>query len=172
MIDWDALARPTLRGLERYDPGKSRDSLRAELGLDALEPLHWNEDRFEPPRHVLDAAAAEVYNAALYPEHLFADFRDGLARWLDLPPACLTPAHGAQALISVIAQVFVGPGTPVVLLPCTAGRATGCFNIETGGVLAILSMPARASSASAELPKPVCRACSGSLAATPRTMLS
>ena len=74
---------------------------RAELGLDALEPLHWNEDRFEPPRHVLEAAAAEVFNAALYPEHLFADFRDGLARWLDMPAACLTPAHGAQALISV-----------------------------------------------------------------------
>jgi histidinol-phosphate aminotransferase len=121
VIDWDALARPTLRGLERYDPGKSRDSLRAELGLAALEPLHWNEDRFEPPRHVLDAAAAEVYNAALYPEHLFADFRDGLARWLDMPPACLTPAHGAQALISVIAQVFVGPGTPVVIPRLTYG---------------------------------------------------
>ena len=85
VIDWDALARPSLRGLVRYDPGQSRDSIRAQLGLDALEPLHWNEDRFEPPRHVLEAAAAEVFNAALYPEHLFADFRDGLARWLDVP---------------------------------------------------------------------------------------
>ena len=28
VIDWDALARPTLRGLVRYDPGQSRDSLR------------------------------------------------------------------------------------------------------------------------------------------------
>ena len=80
-----------------------------------LEPLNWNEDRFEPPREVLEAAAAEVFNAALYPERLFADFRDGLARWLDVPSECVTPAHGAQALIAAIAQVFVGHGTPVVV---------------------------------------------------------
>ena len=60
MIDWDALARPTLRGLVRYDPGPSRDSLKESHDLDELVPLNWNEDRFEPPRAVLEAAAAEV----------------------------------------------------------------------------------------------------------------
>ena len=115
MIDWDALARPSLRGLVRYDPGASRDALKAEHGLSELEPLNWNEDRFEPPQRVLEAAAAEVFNAALYPERLFADFRAGLAGWLGVPPACVTPAHGAQALISSLAQVFIGPGTPVVV---------------------------------------------------------
>jgi histidinol-phosphate aminotransferase len=121
MIDWDALARPTLRGLVRYDPGPSRDALRAEHQLAQLEPLNWNEDRFEPPREVLEAAAAEVFNAALYPERLFADFRDGLAAWLGVPSECVTPAHGAQALISSIAQVFVGEGTPVVAPNLTYG---------------------------------------------------
>ena len=80
MIDWDALARPTLRGLVRYDPGASRDSLRQEHHLAQLEPLNWNEDRFEPPREVLEAAAAEVVEAALDPERVFGDFRDGLAQ--------------------------------------------------------------------------------------------
>lgn len=134
MIDWDGLARPSLKGLVRYDPGKSRDTLKAELGLDALEPLHWNEDRFEPPRRVLDAAAAEVYNAALYPEHLFADFRDGLARWLEVPSACLTPSHGAQALIAGLAQVFVGPGTPVVIPNLTYGLYAAVSS-AAGGVV-------------------------------------
>ena len=134
MIDWDALARPSLQGLTRYDPGKSRDALKAELGVDALEPLHWNEDRFEPPRHVLEAAAAEVFNAALYPEHLFADFRDGLARWLDLPSECLTPAHGAQALIAALAQVFVAPGTPVVIPDLTYGLYAA-VSAAAGGVV-------------------------------------
>ena len=104
----------------------SRDALKAEHGLDELEPLNWNEDRFEPPRRVLEAAAAEVFNAALYPERLFADFRDGLAGWLGVPPECVTPAHGAQALISSIAHVFIGPGTPVVVPNLTYGLyATG-----------------------------------------------
>ena len=121
VIDWDALARPSLRGLVRYDPGPSRDDLKAEHGLAELEPLNWNEDRFEPPRRVLEAAAAEVFNAALYPERLFADFRVGLAGWLGVPAECLTPAHGAQALIASVAQVFIGPGTPVVVPQLTYG---------------------------------------------------
>jgi histidinol-phosphate aminotransferase len=134
VIDWDALARPSLRGLVRYDPGQSRDSIRAQLGLDALEPLHWNEDRFEPPRRVLEAAAAEVFNAALYPEHLFADFRDGLSGWLGVPSECLTPAHGAQALIAALAQVFVGPGTPVVIPNLTYGLYAAVCS-AAGGVV-------------------------------------
>jgi histidinol-phosphate aminotransferase len=121
VIDWDALARPSLRGLVRYDPGASRDALKAEHGLSELEPLNWNEDRFEPPQGVLEAAAAEVFNAALYPERLFADFRAGLAAWLGVPAECVTPAHGAQALISSIAQVFIGPGTHVVVPKLTYG---------------------------------------------------
>jgi histidinol-phosphate aminotransferase len=134
VIDWDALARPSLRGLVRYDPGQSRDAIKSQLGLDALEPLHWNEDRFEPPRRVLEAAAAEVFNAALYPEHLFADFREGLSRWLGVPAECLTPAHGAQALIAALAQVFVGPGTPVVVPNLTYGLYTVVSAAAGGGV--------------------------------------
>jgi histidinol-phosphate aminotransferase len=134
VIDWDALARPSLRDLVRYDPGQSRDSIRRELGLAELEPLHWNEDRFEPPHGVLEAAAAEVRNAALYPEHLFADFREGLAAWLDVPAASLTPAHGAQALIAALPQVFVGPGTPVVVPQLTYGLYTAVCT-AAGGIV-------------------------------------
>ena len=85
-------------------------------------------------RRVLEAAAAEVFNAALYPEHLFADFRDGLARWLDVPSECVTPAHGAQALIASLAQVFVGPGTPVVIPNLTYGLYAAVCS-AAGGVV-------------------------------------
>jgi histidinol-phosphate aminotransferase len=134
VIDWDALARPSLRGLVRYDPGPSRDALKAEHGLAELEPLNWNEDRFEPPQRVLEAAAAEVFNAALYPERLFADFRAGLSKWLGVPPECVTPAHGAQALISSVAQVFIGPGTPVVVPLLTYGLYAS-VSAAAGGIV-------------------------------------
>ncbi len=134
MIDWDALARPSLQGLVRYDPGPSRDALKARHGLGELEPLNWNEDRFEPPQRVLEAAAAEVFNAALYPERLFADFRAGLSRWLGVPAECLTPAHGAQALIASVAQVFIGPGTRVVVPLLTYGLYAA-VSAAAGGVV-------------------------------------
>lgn len=121
MIDWQSRARPTLRGLERYDPGPSRDALRELHGLDAVDPLHWNEDLFGPPAHVLAAATEAVGMASFYPERAFADFREALADWLDVPPDTVVPAHGAQALISSIASVFIGDGAQVVVPKLTYG---------------------------------------------------
>jgi histidinol-phosphate aminotransferase len=121
VIDWEARARPTLRGLERYDPGPSRDSLRQRHGLSELDPLHWNEDLFGPPEHVLAAASEAVAKANFYPERAYADFREALAAWLGVPVDTVIPAHGAQALISSICSVFIGDGTRVVVPRLTYG---------------------------------------------------
>jgi histidinol-phosphate aminotransferase len=121
VIDWELLARPSLRGIERYDPGPSRDALREAHGLATLDPLHWNEDLFGPPGYALEAAVEAVSKAHLYPERAFADFRAALAGSLDVPLECVIPAHGAQALISSIATVFIGDGTPVVVPRLTYG---------------------------------------------------
>ena len=121
MTDWDRLARPSLAGLTRYDPGRSRDEIRAAHGLATLEPLHWNEDRFGPPAEALAAAAAELERAPLYPERAYSDFRDAVAERLGVPPAHVVPAHGAQALIGSIAAAFVERGTPVVVPAPTYG---------------------------------------------------
>lgn len=119
--DWSRLARPSLAGIEPYDPGETRDELKDRLGIADLVPLNWNEDLFGPPQHVLDAAAAEVARAPLYPERAYADFRAAVAAWIDVPPAYVVPGHGAQALISAATQVFVDPGTPVVIPQPTYG---------------------------------------------------
>jgi histidinol-phosphate aminotransferase len=121
MTDWDALARGSLRGLERYDPGPSRDELKQQHGLDELEPLNWNEDLFGPPQAALDAAAAALRDASRYPERAFADFRDAVAAWRGVPSAGVIPAHGAQALIGAVASVFIEAGTPVVIPKLTYG---------------------------------------------------
>jgi len=119
--DWSRIARPSLAGIEPYDPGETRDELKDRLGLTDLVPLNWNEDLFGPPQHVLDAAAAEIARAPLYPERAYGDFRTAVADWIGVPPACVVPAHGAQALISAVTQVFVDPGTPVVVPQPTYG---------------------------------------------------
>jgi len=120
-VDWAALARPSLAGLEPYDPGATRDELAERHGLDALHPLNWNEDLFGPPEEVLAAARAEIGRAPLYPERAYADFRAAVAEWVGVPPAAVVPAHGAQALIGALAAVFVDPGTSVVIPEPTYG---------------------------------------------------
>lgn len=121
MTDWERLARPSLRGLERYDPGPTRDSLKQRYGLDELEPLNWNEDLFGPPPWVLEAARDELANIQFYPERAYADFRDSLAEWLGVPPTYVVPAHGAQSLIGTLATAFIEAGTRVVVPQRTYG---------------------------------------------------
>jgi histidinol-phosphate aminotransferase len=121
VIDWERRARPTLRGLERYDPGPSRDALRELHGLRELDPLHWNEDLFGPPEHVLAAASEAVTKANFYPERAYADFREALAAWLGVPADTVIPAHGAQALITSVSSVFIGDGYRVVVPRLTYG---------------------------------------------------
>ncbi|HEY2790566.1 MAG TPA: histidinol-phosphate transaminase [Gaiellales bacterium] len=120
-VDWAQLARPSLAGIEPYDPGESRDELKERHGLSDLAPLNWNEDLFGPPQHVLDAAVAEVARAPLYPERAYSDFRAAVAEWIGVPAACVVPAHGAQALIGAVASVFVDPDTAVVIPQPTYG---------------------------------------------------
>ena len=121
MTDWEALARPSLQGLERYDPGPSRDQMKERHGLAELEPLNWNEDLFGPPAEALEAAAAELGKVAYYPERAYADFRDAVAAHMGLPAASIIPAHGVQSLIGTIATAFVDAGTTVVTPTPTYG---------------------------------------------------
>ncbi len=121
MTDWEALARPSLQGLERYDPGPSRDQMKERHGLAELEPLNWNEDLFGPPPEALEAAAAELRKVAYYPERAYADFRDAVAAQMGLPAASIIPAHGVQSLIGTIATAFVDAGTSVVTPTPTYG---------------------------------------------------
>jgi histidinol-phosphate aminotransferase len=136
--DWAQLARPWLRGLEPYDPGDSRDELKQIHHLDDLAPLNWNEDLFGTPQHILDAAAAEVTRAALYPERAYADFRLAVAEWLGVPEECVVPAHGAQALISAIASTFIDPGTAVVIPQTTYGLYA---QVSAAGGAAVTRVP-------------------------------
>lgn len=121
MTDWRTLARPSLRDLVPYHPGLTRDELKERLGLDDLEPLNWNEDLFGPPQEALDAAAAELRNAAFYPERAYADFRDAAAGALGVPPECVIPAHGAQSLVAALAATFLEPGRTAVVPAVTYG---------------------------------------------------
>ena len=86
---------------------------------------------------MLDAAAAELRNAAFYPERAYADFRDAAAAALGVPAECVIPAHGAQALIAALAAAFLEPGRTAVVPEVTYGlyahvsAAVGARVVET-----------------------------------------
>ncbi len=139
-MDWAALARPSLAGIEPYDPGETRDELAERQGLDELHPLNWNEDLFGPPEEVLAAARAELDRAQLYPERAYADFRAAVAAWIGVPPPAVVPAHGAQAVIAALAAAFVDPGTNVVIPEPTYGLYA---QVCAAGGAAVTRVPSR-----------------------------
>jgi histidinol-phosphate aminotransferase len=121
VTDWASLVKPSLLGVDPYDPGVSVGELKERHGLDEVVKLNWNEGLFGPGPGVLEAAAAELANAWMYPEQAYADFRRAVADWLGVDPAQVVPAHGIQALAATVAHALVTPGVSVVVPAPTYG---------------------------------------------------
>jgi histidinol-phosphate aminotransferase len=127
MTDWERLVKPSLVGVDPYDPGESLTELKRRYGLSELVKLNWNEGLFGPVPGALEAAAAELQNAWMYPEQAYADLRGGVAGWLGVRPEQIVPAHGIQALVTILAAAFVTPGVPVVVPTPTYGLYAQVF---------------------------------------------
>jgi histidinol-phosphate aminotransferase len=121
MTDWSRLVKPSLLGLEPYRPGARVADLAVEHGLDRIEKLNWNEDLFGPLPGALQAVEAELAKAWMYPEQAYDDLRDAVAGWLDVPPEWIVPTHGVQALVVLVAHVFLREGERVVVPRPTYG---------------------------------------------------
>ncbi len=124
---WDDLVRPSLHGIEPYQPGPSLSELKKRYGVDEIVKLNWNEGLFGPFPGALEAAAAELENAWMYPEQAFSDLREAVCRWRDVPPEQIVPAHGIQSLVRTVADAFLGPGDSVVLPEPTYGLYAQVF---------------------------------------------
>src|SRR5690348_16289111 len=101
MTDWARFVRPALHDLRPYRPG---DPPAGRV------PLHRNEDLFPPVPGMREAVEAELAHAWMYPEEAYADFRSAVAASLGTTPDRIVPAHGAQALIGMLAGLFLDPG--------------------------------------------------------------
>ena len=121
MTDWSRLVKPSLLGVDPYDPGESLSALKERYGLDEIWKLNWNEHLFGPFDGVLDAVEAELENAWQYPEKAYADFREAVAAWTGTAPKRVVPAHGIQALVTIVAAAFVRPGDRVIVPDPTYG---------------------------------------------------
>jgi histidinol-phosphate aminotransferase len=119
--DWDRLIRAPLRDLGPYVPGSSAAEVRARYGIDDLARLNWNEGLFGPLPGVLEAAAARLDEAWMYPEAAYDELIAAIAGWLDVPTGQVLPGHGIQALVMTIISAFVSPGDRVVVPRPTYG---------------------------------------------------
>jgi histidinol-phosphate aminotransferase len=128
MTDWSSLVKPSLLGVDPYDPGESVSELKERYGLSEIVKLNWNEGLFGPAPGVLEAAAAELEYAWMYPEQACADFRADVAAWLGARPAQIVPGHGIQSLVAAVAAAFVTEGSSAVVPTPTYGLYAQVFS--------------------------------------------
>jgi histidinol-phosphate aminotransferase len=106
VTEWARFVRPAVHDLEPYRPGRPTGD---------LVPLHRNEDLFPAFPGMRAAVEAELANVWMYPEEAYVEFRAAVAASLGTTADRIVPAHGAQALIGMLASLFLDPGDRVVV---------------------------------------------------------
>lgn len=110
----EAIARPCLRSVEPYLPGKPIAEVQRELGLRKVVKLASNEN----PLGASPKAVAELRRAlkdtSLYPEGASPLLRRGLAAALGVAPAQVVVGNGSDEIIRLLCESLLGPEDEVV----------------------------------------------------------
>ena len=114
-FDAEALAQPGIRGLRAYDPGHDIVALRQRLAAHGLVELGSNESAFGPSPSVAAAIAATLPLVHRYPDPLGGRLKAALASLHGVDPAQLVLGNGSHELLVMLAQVFAGPATDVLM---------------------------------------------------------
>jgi len=114
IVDFEALARPGIRGLRAYDPGHDLVALRRRFVEGQLVELGSNENPYGASPKARQAIVDALPGIHVYPDPLGGDLKRALAAYHGVAPANLLLGNGSHELLMQFAQVFAGPGDEVV----------------------------------------------------------
>ncbi len=103
-------ARPVIRAMQPYQPGKPVEELERELGIRGAVKLASNENPRGPAERVRAAVAAAAGELSRYPDGNGFRLKRRLSEALGVTPAQLTLGNGSNDVLELLARVFVGPG--------------------------------------------------------------
>jgi histidinol-phosphate aminotransferase len=89
--------------------------VQREYGLDSVVKLASNENPLGPSPQALAAIAAALPELHRYPDADLADVRAALAALFGVSPQHLIVGNGADELIKLIAEAYLGPGDEIVV---------------------------------------------------------
>ncbi|MEE8557791.1 MAG: histidinol-phosphate transaminase [Myxococcota bacterium] len=115
------LAKPHIRELDPYPPGKPIEELERELGVRDSVKLASNESAFGPSPRVVQAIREAASGVHRYPDGSAHYLREALAARLHVEPEQLLFGCGSDELLEILAKTFLSPGDEVVFpWPCFA----------------------------------------------------
>lgn len=115
-VDFSALANPSMRNLQAYDPGHDIPGLRMRFaGFGGLCELGSNENCYGPSGRVYPALAGETRLLHRYPDPSGKSLKSALSGIHDIDPDQIILGNGSHELLMQLAQVFAGPGDEVLV---------------------------------------------------------
>ncbi|MEN3002402.1 MAG: histidinol-phosphate transaminase [Armatimonadota bacterium] len=108
-------ARPNVLQLTPYQPGKSLDELKRELGLREIVRLSANENPLGPSPRVLQAIQQFLPSIHLYPDGSCQHLRQALSAFYNLPPNHFAFGNGSDELIHFLGLAYLEPDDEVII---------------------------------------------------------
>lgn len=107
-------ARPNIKDLALYKPGKPIEEVQRELGLNEVVKLASNENPLGPSPLVIKALANSAAMVHFYPDGSSYRLKRALAARYDVPADRIILANGSNELIQQLSLAFLNPGDQVV----------------------------------------------------------
>lgn len=107
--------KPNIVHLPVYQPGKSIEEVRRELGLDEIIKMASNENPFGSSPLVKDALLAEWENTHVYPDGASVELSKTLAEFLGVNTDQLIFGAGSDDVLLMIARAFLVDGDETIM---------------------------------------------------------
>lgn len=104
-----------IKTLKPYQPGKSIDEVKRELGLEKIIKLASNENPYGCSPKVTEALREGVKDIAIYPDGYATSLRAKLANHLNVEEDMLVFGNGSDEVVQIISRSFLAPGTNTVM---------------------------------------------------------
>ena len=114
-LSWTDLAKPEVRSLTPYEPGKPIEELERELGISGAIKLASNENPLPPSFAVLEAIRDALASLNRYPDGSGFHLREALAKRHGVVPDQILLGNGSNELIELLVRVFMRVGEEVVM---------------------------------------------------------
>ncbi len=113
--------RPEVLSMDPYEPGKTIEEVRRDLGLEKVIKLGSNENPYAPFPEALEAMRAEMRNANRYPDIAFEEIKGLLAGIHGVGAGNIAISHGAEGMLQAMGKCFIEKGDEVLLPSATYG---------------------------------------------------
>lgn len=132
-VQYSQLANPNISTLKPYQPGKSKESLNREFGIEHIIKLASNENPLGASKKAIAAAKQTLDNIADYPDGSGYLLKTALSKKHQVDTNQITLGNGSDNLLAMICQAFLHPGEKAII-PQYAFATFGIVTLANHGI--------------------------------------